>query len=128
MKTFYYSIFRIIIVLVISVFSIPTFGNSYISNLPYFYTSGENENLSVKKMYPNPVKDKLTVEFQVQTAGDLQIKVFDILGNEVVKKDIYLSNSGFNRIIFDLSDLRPGIYIMKAVKDTCAVSVRVKKQ
>lgn len=88
----------------------------------------EDENLSIQKMYPNPVKDKLTVEFHIKNLGDMKIKVFDILGNEVVKKDVYMNNSGLNRIIFDLSDLRPGIYILKAVKDSHTVSVRIKKQ
>lgn len=88
----------------------------------------EDENLSIKKMYPNPVKDKLTVEFQIKNEGDMKIKVYDILGNEVITKDVYMGSSGLNRIIFDLSDLRPGIYILKAVKDSRTVSVRVKKQ
>lgn len=79
-------------------------------------------------MYPNPVKDKLTVEFQIKNEGDMKIKVYDILGNEVITKDVYMGSSGLNRIIFDLSDLRPGIYILKAVKDSRTVSVRVKKQ
>lgn len=79
-------------------------------------------------MYPNPVKEKLTVEFQVKNQGDMIIKVYDILGNEVVKKDVFMSNSGLNKIIFDLSELRAGIYILKAVKETHVVSIRIKKQ
>lgn len=88
----------------------------------------EEKSISVKKVYPNPVKDKITIEFSVNTEGELVIKIYDILGNEIVKKNLFVNKSGLNTINFDLSDLRPGIYILKAIKETDAVSVRIKKQ
>ena len=88
----------------------------------------EEKSISIKKVYPNPVKDKLTIEILVKTEGELVIRLYDILGNEIIKKELFVNKSGLNTINFDLSDLRSGIYILKAVKETDAVSVRIKKQ
>ena len=88
----------------------------------------EEKSISVKKMYPNPVKEKLTVDLFVKIEGELTIRVFDILGNEILKKNAFANHSGLNTITIDFSDLRPGIYILKAIKETDAVSVRIKKQ
>lgn len=90
--------------------------------------SAEEQIISLKKYYPNPVKDKLTVEFFLKSEGELLIKIYDILGNELIRKNLEVENRGFNRITFDLCNLRSGIYIFKAIKGTEAVSIRIKKQ
>ncbi len=88
----------------------------------------EEKLISVKRLYPNPVKDKLTVEFFVKTEGELIVKIYDILGNEIIKKNVFADHPGQNTFSFDFSDLRSGIYILKAVKGKDAVSVRIKRQ
>ncbi|HAZ04567.1 MAG: hypothetical protein A2W90_17210 [Bacteroidetes bacterium GWF2_42_66] len=109
-----------------------SFGFSFESfsaqNIPASNIIEEEKSISVKKVYPNPVKNKLTIEISVKTEGELVIKIYDILGNEIIKKNLFVNKLGLNTINFDLSYLRSGIYILKAVKETDAVSVRIKKQ
>ena len=89
----------------------------------------ENDQLlSVQKLYPNPVKDKLTVELNVKEEGEIVVIVYDILGNERIKRDVFLDHSGLNKISLNFSELHSGIYILKVEKDVNAVSARIKKQ
>jgi hypothetical protein len=84
--------------------------------------------ISVKKYYPNPVKDKLKVEVNVKEEGVFFVKVYDILGNELIKKEIHLYHSVLNKFSLDFSGLHSGIYILRVGKDSQTVSVRIKKQ
>jgi len=57
-------------------------------------------------VYPNPAKDFITIE--LMEGGSEEIKIYDILGNEVLSQKIY---SG-DRI--DVASLPKGIYIMRS--------------
>lgn len=89
----------------------------------------ESEKLIlIRKMYPNPVKDKLTIEIWLKTEGEIKTSIYDITGNLIMNKSIVVGYSGENKIAIDLSGLRPGIYILKTEKGKDAVSLRLRKQ
>jgi hypothetical protein len=79
--------------------------------------SPENTQTTVEgiRVYPNPLKDKLTIEMQdADEAGPLSIELYDHLGAPFYKKDwlFHVSNPS---ITLDLSALsmKPGFYIFK---------------
>lgn len=87
----------------------------------------ENNTFTVNKIYPNPVKEKLNLEIQLKDKGRFTILVFDIMGNEVVKKEFTAHQSGLFKAVIDLSELHNGIYILKTEKDTHSTASRIKK-
>ena len=63
--------------------------------------------------YPNPFNPTTTIEFQLKTAGKVQLKVYNMLGKEVASLlDIKMA-PGFHQVNFDASSLASGIYFYK---------------
>lgn len=67
-------------------------------------SEAESGQLSV---YPNPAKDKITVEGELKSAG-CEIKIIDLSGS--VKKELRISHLPAT---ISISDLEAGIYILK---------------
>jgi hypothetical protein len=70
-------------------------------------TSIEKEDPSVLKLFPNPVKDILSVDCETGTIEKIEANIFDISGKSIVQKD-------FDSPKFQLStaDLVSGIYFL----------------
>lgn len=62
------------------------------------------------KVYPNPVKNKLTLEMKDTLNYDLKIEIFDRYSKNVMK-DVW--KSGNSKHTMDLSGLSSGYYLMK---------------
>ncbi len=72
---------------------------------PVEYTLSQN--------YPNPFNPTTKINFSIQKAGKVQLKVYDMLGREVatlVDKDM---NAGQHTVQFDASNLASGVYIYR---------------
>jgi hypothetical protein len=61
--------------------------------------------------YPNPTNQKMTVDFDVATTGDVSIKVYDLLGQEQIMVLEEKMASGTYRASIDGAKLSNGIYI-----------------
>jgi len=72
--------------------------------------------------YPNPVKDFLTIEFTDNTEKT-SIEIFNILGQKI-KTFENVSNAEN----LDLSDLTPGIYLLKINHNGAIQTIKIKKQ
>ena len=87
----------------------------------------ENKSFSLSKVYPNPVKDVVTIELRTTIAGDIQVNLYNILGVQVkVWESIYLSQ-GDQQIKLDLSLIKSGVYILKIIQSGKVCSQVVKK-
>lgn len=116
MKTIF--TFLLIAVLAVSSFSQPN------TSFPYVI---ENKSLSLSKVYPNPVKDIVTVELQAAVAGDIQVNLYNILGVRVkVWDSVYLSQ-GDQQIRLDLSLIKSGVYILKITQSGKVCSQVIRK-
>ena len=71
-----------------------------------FATETINNNVSV---YPNPVRDVLTVEVTTEVAQNTVVKVFDMSGR-LVKQIQANAEIGLNNIAVNLSDVSAGVY------------------
>jgi hypothetical protein len=77
-------------------------------------SSSSGDILDVRKFnflgaFPNPATDHFTVQYGNDIMGDVNLKIYDVLGNLIVSND-YHSELGYNEIIFDTNKLRSGIY------------------
>ena len=67
-------------------------------------------------VYPNPVNDLANVEFNLENQGNIQLSVFDQLGQKVYFSDEYRP-AGRQKISLNTSSLREGIYFLRVSSD-----------
>jgi hypothetical protein len=78
-------------------------------------------------VYPNPVKDLLTIDFGEAVEGELDISIYDILG----RKEYYESKVFVNKqasIEIRLSDLPARNYILKVKSAHVNKSIQIIKE
>lgn len=63
-------------------------------------------------MYPNPAQNKAYYETILKETESGFILLFDVLGTQVDEERL---NSGFNRAVFDLSNLPSGVYFYRVI-------------
>ncbi len=84
-------------------------GSATISSVP-----GE-ENISPDKFYlsqnyPNPFNPSTTIAYSIPRAGNVSVKVYDVLGNEISTLVNKEQTGGTYKVDFDASKLTSGIY------------------
>ena len=78
--------------------------------------------------YPNPINDKVTFEFNLPTSGMINIEVFNLSGQliEIAVSDYF--QSGLNRLSFNSSNLKAGIYLCRLnLKGKSSQTIRFSK-
>ena len=71
------------------------------------------------KLYPNPASDQVTISFESENSIEIPIQIIDANGR-VVANQTSLSDSGKNKINFDLSNLANGNYTVRMITKTFA--------
>lgn len=82
---------------------------------------------SVNKVYPNPVRDKVTLEIQAGQPGDVQLSLINILGSVVKQWEPVYLNGGDQKIQLNLSSFQPGIYFLRLTKSNQVITQMLKK-
>ncbi|MEQ8523195.1 T9SS type A sorting domain-containing protein [Gracilimonas sp.] len=82
------------------------------------YTSNENngksdipEGYTLKQNYPNPFNPTTNIEYSINEAGPVTIKVYDMTGREVATLVNSRMSAGDHTVSFDASNLSSGVYI-----------------
>jgi len=70
--------------------------------VPSAYELGQN--------YPNPFNPTTTIPFTLIKRGLVELKVYDILGREVMTLINRPMETGYHRFLFDGSNLASGVY------------------
>lgn len=94
---------------------------------PVATLTNNQRSFSIEKVYPNPVKDFVTVELQSEESGELQISLINILGTEVKKWDNFFLNQGSQKLQLDLSQFKVGVYILRITKQGMVKTQVLKK-
>lgn len=68
------------------------------------------------KVYPNPVNETMTVEFGSNQSMDAQIVLSDLMGRNVIQKNIQIVD-GENQIGLNLGTLTNGLYFLRIQKE-----------
>ncbi len=87
----------------------------------------ENQSFFIKKIFPNPVTDIVTVDVQTVNSGNVVVNLYNILGIEVRKFDPIFLSQGEQQFQLDLSMFKQGIYILKVNMSGQVFSQVVKK-
>ncbi len=66
----------------------------------------ENNVLEDKiKCFPNPTKESLIIQIDVDCSQLIKLKVFDLMGLQLSNLDLKLNNIGINKLSFDIQNL-----------------------
>lgn len=87
----------------------------------------ENQLFSITRMYPNPVKDFVTIEFYSPEASTVQVNLINILGTEVKKWEPNTITKGDQKLKLDLSFLKTGVYFIRISSSGRVVTQVLKK-
>ncbi|MCJ7554443.1 MAG: YCF48-related protein [Ignavibacteriaceae bacterium] len=68
-------------------------------------------SFKVFQNYPNPFNPSTTIHYSIKEAGLVKIKLFDILGKEVVVLTNETEEAGYHSVEFNASNLPSGVYI-----------------
>jgi len=63
--------------------------------------------------YPNPFNPTTKIEFRVANSGFVNLKVYDVLGNEIITLVDEYKSAGIHEIEFNASGLPSGVYFYK---------------
>lgn len=77
-------------------------------------------------LFPNPARNNVNVEFNMENTGMATIQVYDISGREVKRAlDKSQLTKGKHRISFSVYDLKPGTYIVRVIADKVIYSANM---
>ena len=79
------------------------------------YGTVKEENLNISSFdllqnYPNPFNPVTNIGYFIKEGANVEIKVFDILGNDITTLVNEYKSSGKHKVIFDANNLSSGIY------------------
>jgi hypothetical protein len=68
---------------------------------------------NLEQNYPNPFNPSTTIKYQVQKTGNVTLKIFDILGRDIITLVNENKREGFYEVRFDASKIPSGVYIYR---------------
>jgi thiol-disulfide isomerase/thioredoxin len=71
------------------------------------------EKYELSQNYPNPFNPSTTVKFNLPKAGDVSLKLYDILGKEVDNLFTGFLSAGYFQINFNAASLSSGVYFYR---------------
>ena len=83
------------------------------------------QSTSLLQNYPNPFNPSTLIEFQLHHAGEVSLKVYDVLGREVAVLANGTLNAGTYRVPFDGRQFASGIYYYRLVAGSFIESKRM---
>ena len=75
----------------------------------------EQKAIAIIKIYPNPLNDKLSIEFFAEKNYNIQLEIFDLSGKIMVNKQVNLQ-AGLDNYQLNLKKLAAGNYMLQ-IKD-----------
>ncbi|MFN3873635.1 MAG: T9SS type A sorting domain-containing protein [Ignavibacterium sp.] len=95
------------------------YGKSFIFN----YTTPKEFKL--EQNYPNPFNPLTKIRYEVPIKSKISLKVFDILGKEIMILVDQIQDAGYYEIDFDASGLSSGIYFSRLESDSFMKTIKM---
>lgn len=96
--------------------------------LPAMIITNVDENLSnlSVRAYPNPTSDIINVNYSHENASQVNVELFDNLGNKVMSRDLGTLAADVHSFTFDVSRLPEGMYFMRINAGTVQKTEKVQ--
>ncbi|MBC8044160.1 MAG: T9SS type A sorting domain-containing protein [Rhizobacter sp.] len=90
-------------------------GTSLMLDVPVFSPTGAGkpQRFELQQNYPNPFNPSTTIAYAVAKGGDVSLKVYDVLGREVMTLVSGRREAGRYAARFDASRFSSGVYFYK---------------
>ena len=88
-------------------------------------SSSVPDNFNLSQNYPNPFNPSTKIEYSITEASFVQLKVYDILGNEVAELVNEEQTAGTYRADFSGENLSSGLYIAKLQADNFTKTIKM---
>ncbi len=72
-----------------------------------------SDNFKLYQNYPNPFNATTTIEYSIEEANFVRLAVYDVSGREVKKLVEENKPAGKHTVVFEATDLTPGVYFYK---------------
>lgn len=82
-------------------------------NLPEAIDIGLPNSFELAQNYPNPFNPSTVISWQSPISGHQELKVFDVLGNEVATLVDGIKEAGYHSVEFNAAGLASGVYFYK---------------
>lgn len=79
----------------------------------------------LESAYPNPLSSKTTIGFELPTAQDVRIAVYDVLGRQVATLVDGTRQAGPQTVEFDATDLPSGVYVYRLEAGSTQLAQRI---
>ncbi len=83
------------------------------------------DNYNLRQNYPNPFNPSTNIEYSIPEGSFVQLKVYDILGNEVATLVSQEQNAGVYRADFSGNGLASGLYIARITAGNYTNSIKM---
>ena len=68
-------------------------------------------------VYPNPFNQQATISYELQTAGHIELKIYDVTGREAATLVNGHTSLGNHSVVWDAGDAGSGVYFVKLTVD-----------
>jgi len=75
----------------------------------------DNQNFSIKSLYPNPFNPVTQIDYSVNQAGDLRLSIYNILGQEVAVLHNGYQMEGDYQAVWNAGSLASGVYYINMI-------------
>ena len=81
----------------------------------------KHENNTIK-VFPNPVQDIGTIDFNLKKAANISVSIYNLVGQQVYNSDSKRYLSGNTQFIFPADGLKNGYYFVKVNSDDATIA------
>jgi len=83
-------------------------------NVLYFINDIDKNKLEFK-LYPNPAKEELFVEYNLTNNTDVVISIYNSIGSVIENIEKLNSTKGKHKVNLKVNNLKPGVYYIKVI-------------
>ena len=83
------------------------------------------ESLSNWSVYPNPVANEMTINYNLSSSSNVMINVYDMIGNKVSSIANEKEVAGQHAITWNAKSIPQGIYLMQIIVDNKILNQKI---